>query len=139
MEYLKNIDGGIFVLNLEKKEEIELLEFRANLIVNAKKGNLESALQDVEDDYLKIIKHMEDEKNKLNVINSVEKINENRLEKNISKLKYYNNYGAFSEDGKEYFIRINKTNKLPTVWSHMLANKKIGTLVTENQGRIYMV
>ena len=139
LEYLKNIDGGIFVLNLEKKEEIELLEFRANLIVNAKKGNLESALQDVEDDYLKIIKHMEDEKNKLNVINSVEKIKENRLEKNISKLKYYNNYGAFSEDGKEYFIRINKTNKLPTVWSHMLANKKIGTLVTENQGRIYMV
>lgn len=139
LEYLKNIEGGIFVLNLEKKEDMELLEFRANLIIDAKKGNLKSALQDVEDDYLKVIKNIENEKNKLNIINVQTEIKENKLEKNIKKLKYYNNYGAFSENGKEYLIRINKSNKLPTVWSHIIANKTIGTLVTENQGRIYLV
>ena len=29
---------------------------------------------------------------------------------------------------------MNKGNRLPTVWSHILANKKFGTLVTENMG-----
>ena len=38
------------------------------------------------------------------------------------------------EDGKEYLIRVNKNNRLPTVWSHIMANEKFGTLVTENMG-----
>ena len=44
------------------------------------------------------------------------------------------NYGAFSEDGKEYIITINKNKRLPTVLSHIMANDKFGTLVTENMG-----
>ena len=31
-------------------------------------------------------------------------------------------------------MRINQENRLPTVWSHILANKKFGTIVTENMG-----
>ena len=34
---------------------------------------------------------------------------------NIKEPKYYNEYGAFSEDGKEYVIRVNKENKI--VWN----------------------
>ncbi|MBQ9658993.1 MAG: hypothetical protein IJV31_09590 [Clostridia bacterium] len=52
----------------------------------------------------------------------------------FSNLKYYNEYGGFSEDGKEYIIRTNKNNKLQTVWSNILANKNFGTVVTENMG-----
>ena len=48
--------------------------------------------------------------------------------------KYYNGYGAFSPDGKEYLIKVNKQNRLPTVWSHIIANENFGTLVTENMG-----
>ena len=133
LAYLKNISGGIFILNLENKEDKELLEFRANLIIDAKKGNLKSALQDMEEDYLNTINHIKEE-NKSIIIKEQPETSENKLEKNKEKLKYYNNYGGFSEDGKEYLIRVNKSNKLPAVWSHMLANKKFGTLVTENQG-----
>ena len=53
---------------------------------------------------------------------------------NHENLKYYNEYGGFSEDGKEYLMKVNKTNRLPTVWSHIMANEKFGTLVTENMG-----
>ena len=49
-------------------------------------------------------------------------------------MKYYNEYGAFSPDGKEYIIKLNKDNRLPTVWSHILANEKFGTVITENMG-----
>lgn len=51
-----------------------------------------------------------------------------------ASLKYFNEYGGFSKDGKEYLICVNKTRKLPTVWSHVLANKTFGTLTTENMG-----
>ena len=52
----------------------------------------------------------------------------------MEELKYYNEYGGFSEDGKEYHIKVNKNNKLPTVWSHMLTNPNFGTVVTESMG-----
>ena len=53
---------------------------------------------------------------------------------NKEELKYYNEYGGFSADGKEYLIKVNKSNRLPTVWSHILANKNFGTVITENMG-----
>ena len=52
----------------------------------------------------------------------------------MSNFKYYNEYGGFSEDGLEYCIKLNKNNKLPTVWSMILANEKFGTIVTQNLG-----
>ncbi len=49
-------------------------------------------------------------------------------------LKYYNEYGGFSQDGKEYIIKLNKDNRLPAVWCNVLANENFGTIVTENMG-----
>ena len=54
--------------------------------------------------------------------------------KDKENLKYYNEYGGFSADGKEYWIKINQNKRLPTVWSHIMANEKFGTIVTENMG-----
>ena len=55
-------------------------------------------------------------------------------DEDISNLKYYNEYGGFSKDGMEYYIKFNKNNRLPTVWSMILANEKFGTVVTQNLG-----
>ena len=50
-----------------------------------------------------------------------------------NKLLYFNEFGGFSEDGKEYIIKTNeKTTPLP--WSHVIANKDFGTIVTANGG-----
>ena len=48
--------------------------------------------------------------------------------------EFYNEYGGFAKEGKEYTICVNKQQRLPTVWSHILANPSFGTLVTESQG-----
>ena len=65
---------------------------------------------------------------------TVETEKEEELEENMEELKYYNEYGGFSENGLEYKIKIGKDNKLPTAWSMILANPKFGTLVTQNIG-----
>ncbi len=50
-----------------------------------------------------------------------------------NELLYYNEYGGFTKDGKEYVISTaEKTTPLP--WSHVIANENFGTIVTANGG-----
>mgnify|MGYP003317221141 CR=1 FL=1 len=60
VEYLKNISGGIFVLNINQidKEDIDLLEYKANLTINAKEGDINTAIKDLEEEYLKTVKNI---------------------------------------------------------------------------------
>ena len=130
MGYLQNIRSGIFVLNNLSKEEMQVLEFRANLVLDVSLGKIERQLTDLEEEYIETIKQIGDEK----IPQIAEEPEQIRKKLEDEQLKYCNEYGGFSPDGKEYNIRINKDNKLPTVWSHVLANEKFGTVVTENMG-----
>ncbi len=134
LAYLKNIRGGIFELakNEISKEDLDLLKFFASIIINGSKGSLENALKDLEEEYLEKYKNIENEPE--NILIEAENTENIDILEDSEKLKYYNEYGAFSEDGKEYLIKVNKENKLPTVWSHIMTNNKFGTLVTENMG-----
>ncbi|MBQ9266878.1 MAG: hypothetical protein IJ217_01110 [Clostridia bacterium] len=49
-------------------------------------------------------------------------------------LLYFNEFGGFSADGKEYQIKINAEQRTPAPWAHMMANREFGTLVTSNGG-----
>ena len=132
--YMENVKGGIFILSKDeiRKEDINLLKFVASIIVDSHLGNIENGLKDLEEEYednyvkvwddKRLFKLEEDNSKDLDIIG------------NSEQLKYYNEYGGFSKDGKEYWIKINKENKLPTVWSHVLANKNFGTIITENMG-----
>ena len=127
--YLQNIKGGIFVLENLSKEDILVLEYRANLSFGSESGSIYRSLKENEEEYLERIKEMPLEEMPKYVEESTP-IRENLPE----ELKYNNEYGGFSEDGTEYNIRINKEQKLPTVWSHLLVNRNFGTLVTESMG-----
>lgn len=134
MGYLKNIKGGIFILNEEEmdKKDITFLEFISVITIDCAKGNLENNLKEIEENYLENYKEISEEENISQVIEeNAEDVN---ILKDTENLKYYNEYGAFSEDGKEYWICVNKEKRLPTVWSHIMANEKFGTIVTENMG-----
>ena len=48
-------------------------------------------------------------------------------------LLYYNEFGGFIEDGKEYVIETTE-NVTPLPWSHVIANENFGTIVTNNGG-----
>ncbi len=135
MSYLKNIKGGIFTLVKSEvdKKDICLLELIACITVDSKKGGLENNIRELEEEYLDKYKLVNESEVNLIVVRDGEDKDIDILE-NSEKLKYYNEYGGFSEDGKEYLIRVNKENRLPSVWCNILANEKFGTVVTENMG-----
>lgn len=135
--YMKNVRGGIFVLNYYDllQRDKELLEFRSNLILNAHLGEIKIQLEQIEEEY-KLQKRFVGETSILTNHFDEEVIQDNSLDKIdiLDNLKYYNNYGAFSKDGREYIIRVNDNHKLPTTWSHIIANEKFGSILTEGMG-----
>ena len=133
MSYLRNIKGGIFELNkndIEKRDR-EILELVSSIIIDSNKGGIKNTIQELEEEYLDKEKNTPDE-NKVQIMASDETKSIDILKN--GDLKYENELGGFSPDGKEYNIRIDKNNRTYTVWSHILANEKFGTLVTENMG-----
>lgn len=125
--YLQNIKGGIFTI---ESKDLDIVEFYSSLVIDTKKGPLERQLQDLEEIYLENKKEIE-EKSKNTIILYEDDKN---IKNEKQNLLYYNEYGGFSEDGKQYIISINKENRLPTVWSNVLANNNFGTLVTDSMG-----
>lgn len=130
LAYLQNIKGGIYIINSKEMEDKNLIEFKANLIIDAHEGKVDSILKYMEKDYLESRKNI----GKLPVKVQNEQIETAGKVFEKDNLKYYNEYGGFSENGREYIIRINKNNKLPTTWGHVIANQNFGTIVTENMG-----
>lgn len=52
----------------------------------------------------------------------------------MDELLYYNEYGGFSKDGSEYIINVKENEKTPLPWSHVIANKRFGTVITSGGG-----
>ena len=128
MAYMLNTKGGIYILNNIKDEDKELISMYSKLVIDAKNGNLNLQLNDLEDEIPKVNNNEINEKEEF----TEDEKRENQLIKN--DLKFYNEYGGFSQDGKEYLIKVNKEESVPMPWSHVMANEKFGTIVTEGYG-----
>ena len=133
--YLQNVSGGIFLLNKNEIEDEDLFCFKANIIFDASKGSILEQIKEMEEEYSKKIV----EEKKKNPVIKDKSILDREFEKikpniDMESLKFYNGYGGFSDDGKEYVIKITKDQKPPTVWSNVLANEKFGSIVTSNLG-----
>ncbi len=132
MEYLKNISGGVFVLNINQidKEDIDLLKFKSSIVINAKDGDINTVIEDLEEEYIKEIKNIGLDAKPDYIVQ--EEINSNQ-NIDMNSLKYYNEFGGFYKD-VEYTIKLDKENKLPSIWSMILANETFGTVITQNLG-----
>lgn len=130
LAYLLNVSGGIFIFNNLEKLDKNILEAKANVILNANYSSLKLQIEDIE------LKQEENTKepSKEVILNRSNEEYERVENSEFKDLKYFNEYGGFSEDGKEYLIKVNKNIKTPTVWSNILANKEFGTLTTESMG-----
>ena len=126
LQHFRNINAGIFLIesNYKNKEEIETILIKSKLIIDLNKTDLESFIQKLENRRNKSYKKVQ----KTDCINNTNEI----IPLQQEELKFFNGYGGFSNDGKEYHIFTNKENRTPTVWSHILSNKFFGTLVTDN-------
>ena len=131
LAYLLNIPGGIFCLENVDSKDKKLLEMRANLIINASYSSLEIQMKEIEHKILDNVKEVAYDSNKEI---SFENETDTEMILDEKELKYFNEYGGFTKDGKEYQIKVSSNNTLPTVWSHIITNGKFGTLTTENMG-----
>ena len=133
LAYMKNIYGGIFVISKSETnlQDINLIKFLSTIIIDSHLGNLQNTIKDMEEEIIDNYKIIEKSEN---IVKSEDSTKDIDVISNSKNLKYYNEYGAFSEDGKEYVISLNKENNLPNTWSHILANKQFGTVVTESYG-----
>jgi len=128
MKHLKNTSSGIFVLNEKDmpEEDVQAICFKARVVINCKNGDLSAFLKDCEE---------KKNQSKSEIVKSKKtKVEEEILPLREEKLLLDNGFGGFSENGKEYVIYKNTENKLPAVWSNVLANKFFGSIVTDNLG-----
>ncbi len=114
------IPGNIFIIerNQINKEEYILLSMFARMKIMA-------------NSYLSLYNFV-DELQKLNTITDLETINsENSLPIKFDRknINFFNEYGGFINNGKEYVI-VNKNT--PTIWSNVITNNLFGTIVTNN-------
>ncbi len=128
LAYMVNVKGGIYVLNNINDDDKKLISMYSKIAIDAKNGGLNIQLKDLEDDVPIFNNYDNNEK-----IEYVEEIKKSNKLINCD-LKYYNEYGGFSPDGKEYLIKINKDENVPMPWSHIMANENFGTLVTDGMG-----
>lgn len=128
--YMQNVSGGIYIIqgSIDKKSKY-ILEYRANLLINAALGGIGRQLKDFEEEYLEEFVEIPSDNTNTNFNEERE-----RIALNPEELKYCNGYGGFTKEGEEYHIRINKDEKLPTVWSNIMANEKFGSVVTDGMG-----
>ena len=120
------INNRIFIVNSNEIENKEILNFKANLIIDANRGSLENIILELEEEYIQKYKKVKT-KNQFSEETDFAKYSVEQL-----NLKHENGYGGFSQDGKEYMICVDKI--IPSVWSNVLANENFGTIVTQNFG-----
>lgn len=128
LEFLKNVNAGIFIINKFEisKEDLETLEFKAKIIINSSMGGIEAHLKEIQEKEVGLKSVAIKRENKY--------LEEEILPLKKEELLYENGFGGFSKDGKEYKIYKNKENKLPAVWCNVLCNQFFGTIVTDNLG-----
>ncbi len=124
LNYLRN--NGIFLLNDYEIDNKDILEFKANLIIDTSLGNLSNIIAELEEEYLQKYEQ------KSNINQLEEEVDFEKYTVDAMDLKYKNGYGGFSEDGKEYVICVN--DNVPSVWCNVLTNENFGTIVTQNLG-----
>ena len=113
-----NRPGGIFIINENTllEEDKSLLYKFANIILDAEKGIVRKTESYLDIPYKEFTKSKEEYPKK-----------EYELE-----LNYFNGYGGFSYDGKQYIIKLGNGVNTPMPWINVLANNSFGCIVTEH-------
>ena len=113
--------GNVYVLdsNDVNHDELILLNMVARLRFNTKTDvSLEESIKELQ------------KENKLLNYQHQEVDTGKEMKDYGSKLEFFNGYGGFTKDGKEYVITNPNT---PTPWFNVIANKNFGTLVSNNE------
>ncbi|MCX7884594.1 MAG: carbohydrate-binding protein [Caloramator sp.] len=119
--------GGIFIRNAYNmpKEDIILLYSVARIVIKAELGSI---LKQIDMNWYTIPDIQSNNninKSKFNHLNNSEDNN---------NLLYFNGYGGFDEENREYVIKLKKDINTPAPWINVISNKNFGFIITESGG-----
>ncbi len=115
-----NTPGEIYILDVKDVSDADsiLLNMVARLRFNSKKiSNLEEGIIELQ------------KENKMVSYDHVDSESAEGSTEDVTKLSFYNEYGGFANNGKEYVITNPDT---PTPWCNVLTNPNFGSIVTNN-------
>ncbi len=121
---LLNVRGGVFVLRLDllNEEERVLLRTVARAEIHAQRGSLARQLL------------RSDEKDALpgpHVVKSMFPMEDPPFNIHEPELVLSNGFGGFTQDGKEYKIRLKQNQSTPAPWINVISNSKFGFQISE--------
>lgn len=127
-----NTPGGVFLLKRDQLPDdiITLLFTVARIIFSGEIGSLKKQIR-------RIVKQAEqfitENEAQTGIGKKIDLTEGDFLLKNGSKnLLFYNGYGGFDKNGKEYVIQLNNESSTPLPWVNIIANPNFGFLVSES-------
>ncbi|HHV63591.1 MAG TPA: glycosyl transferase family 36 [Peptococcaceae bacterium] len=132
---LVNKPGGVFLLKKDQlsPEAEQLLHTVSRLVFSGENGSLQNQIKE----HLRVAERRIPLQEKIKgtispeVINGEEKNLGTMINQFKDKLLFYNGYGGFTPDGREYIILLENSTITPLPWVNVLANPSFGTLITE--------
>lgn len=115
--------GGVFIKqgSTMSEEDKLLLQASARLVLKGKNGNLAGQVTIKNDKYAFDYKPWKERAKKYP-----------QTEAKPIELLYYNGYGGFTPDGKEYAIKLTGDLNTPLPWINVIANSSFGFFITES-------
>ena len=127
LKYLENKKGGVFLLSSTiPEEDINLFKAISSVVIEGDKGTLASQINYMEKEN-KIDFLEEDTKKDKKSYNYKEDI-----DIKIPQLEYFNQYGGFGDNGKNYTIILKDSQNTPAPWINVISNPNFGFLVSES-------
>lgn len=124
---LINRSGGVFILNENsmEKSDIQFLEKLSRIVIDSEQGSIGEQIE-IEQ------KEQKDDENSLR--NTINYLNSKITKKKIAadELQFYNGYGGFCNNAKEYKIILNNFKNTPAPWINVISNENFGFHISES-------
>jgi len=122
---VSNQSGGIFLRRADQMSEEDkiLIQTVSRIIITDKGGTLAEQIEFVA------------QPKSQRPLLPVRKYGQERTDEGIperSDLAYFNGFGGFTRDGREYVINTVRSKATPAPWVNVLANRNFGTVISES-------
>ena len=123
-----NQRGGIFILYADqlKMEERNLLQTAARFIVKGEHGSLSNQIPE----YSIPVYHLPEFIPSKTMEETSERIDQKQPDR-LEHLQFFNGYGGFSKDGREYVIELPPGKFTPAPWVNVIGYQNFGFMVSE--------
>ncbi len=124
-----NQRGGIFILYVDQiqLEERNLLQTTGSFLVHGKNGSLSTQMPG----YSTFVHHLPEfipskSTDKITITNEQKQLNSKE------SLQFFNGYGGFSKDGREYIIELSPGEVTPAPWVNVIGYQNFGFMISES-------